>query len=83
MLPNIIPPRTIERRAALSHEPRTRQPLKVTPPINILRIQQIYQCRHILRYPHKVIIIQSKVISTNGRNVIRLRGMRETIVFRE
>jgi hypothetical protein len=83
MLPNIIPPRTIERRATLSHKPRTRQPLKVTLPINILRIQQIHQSRDILRYPHKVIIIQSKVISTNGRNVIRLRGMRETIVFRE
>ncbi len=83
VLPNIIPAYSIRPSASRAHISRSRQSLKIPSPRNILRIQEIHQRRHILRYPHEIVMIQSEVIPCYRSNIIRLTWMCEAIILCE
>lgn len=82
MFADIIPPPV--PCATLTCEPqetRSRLIFEISSPAYPLRIEQVHDCRHVLRYADLVVVVEAEVVAPHGGDVVGLGGVRLGIVF--
>lgn len=59
------------------------QILEVASPRDILGLKEVHNGRHVLGNAHELSMVQTKVVTPHGSQIVRLAGMRDRIVTSE
>lgn len=70
-------------RAALAEEAGPGHVFKVASPADEAVLEQVDDCRDVLGNGNEVVVVEAKVVSADGGDVVRLRRMCEAVVFGE